>query len=190
MIEFIKQPWPWYVAGPIIALVYTLLLYFGKSFGISASLRAVCSAFGAGNKIKFFNFDWKGQIWNLMFVLGAIIGGYIASNWLSNNEPMQLNDKTIDNLVMYNIDSWNNSIVPVELFNWEGADSTQGIILMVLGGFLIGFGSRYSGGCTSGHAISGLANLQLPSLIAVIGFFIGGLIMTWWLLPLIFNIPS
>lgn len=187
MIEFIKQPWPWYVAGPIIALVYTVLLYFGKSFGISASLRAMCSAFGAGRKISFFDFNWKGQTWNFMFVIGAIIGGYIASAWLTNDEPMQLSSATISNLNQYNITSWQTGIAPTEFFNWSNVLTPQGIIIMIVGGFLIGFGSRYSGGCTSGHAISGLANLQIPSLVAVIGFFIGGLIMTWFVLPILLN---
>jgi len=60
--------------------------------------------------------------------------------------------------------------------------------MLVGGGILIGFGTRWAGGCTSGHAISGLSNLQLPSLIAVIGFFIGGIIMTYFLLPTILSL--
>lgn len=183
MIELIRQPWPWYVAGPIIAIVYTVLLLFGKSFGISASLRAMCSVLGAGKSISFFRFDWKGQIWNFMFVLGAIIGGWGATRYLSSNEPMALSQSTIDNLALYEINSWQSGIAPTELFNWDDLLLGKGLIIMVLGGFLIGFGSRYAGGCTSGHAISGLANLQIPSLVAVIGFFIGGLIMTWLILP-------
>lgn len=183
MIEIIKEPWPWYVAGPIIAIVYTLLLYFGKNFGISASLRAMCSALGAGKRIQFFNFDWKGQIWNFMFVLGAIIGGFIAKYFLSNEEPMHLSESTTKHLETMGIESWKNGIVPVEFMNWSNLFTAQGVLIMIIGGFLIGFGSRYAGGCTSGHAISGLADLQLPSLVAVIGFFIGGLIMTWVILP-------
>ncbi len=183
ILQFVRQPWPWYVAGPIIALVYLTLLYFGKSFGISASLRAMCSAFGAGRRIKFFDFNWKGQIWNFMFVIGAIIGGFIASTWLSLDAPMQLSAATQDNLAKYNLFSWKNDIAPTEFLNWSALTTVKGWIIMVGGGFLIGFGSRYSGGCTSGHAISGLSNLQLPSLLAVIGFFIGGLIMTWFILP-------
>ena len=187
MIEFIRQPWAWYVAGPIIAAVYFILLLFGKSFGISASLRAMCSAFGAGKKIKFFDFDWKGQIWNFMFVLGAIIGGFIATQWLSNPEPMALSENTRNALEGYGITSWQKGIAPVEFFNWHTLFSAKGLIIMIAGGFFIGFGSRYSGGCTSGHAISGLANLQIPSLVAVIGFFIGGLFMTWFVLPHLLN---
>jgi len=183
ILQFVRQPWPWYVAGPIIALVYLTLLYFGKSFGISASLRAMCSAFGAGQRIKFFDFNWRGQIWNFMFVIGAIIGGFIASTWLNSNAPMELSETTQANLAQYNLYSWKNGIAPTEFLNWSALTTVKGWIIMVVGGFLIGFGSRYCGGCTSGHAISGLANLQLPSLVAVIGFFIGGLIMTWFILP-------
>ena len=78
--------------------------------------------------------------------------------------------------------------LPGELFNFASLATLKGLILMVGGGFLIGFGSRWAGGCTSGHGISGLANLQLPSLVAVIGFFIGGLLMTHLLLPLILKL--
>jgi uncharacterized membrane protein YedE/YeeE len=53
--------------------------------------------------------------------------------------------------------------------------------LLLVGGVLIGFGTRYAGGCTSGH-VSGLSNLQIPSLKAVIGFF-GGLIMSYFYSP-------
>ena len=173
------------MAGPIIAVVYALLLFYGKNFGISASLRAMCSAFGAGRKISFFRFDWKGQIWNLMFVLGAVIGGFIAANWLSDDQPMGISKKTQESLEPYGIASWQTGIAPTEIFDLSVMLEPRNLFIMIVGGFLIGFGSRYAGGCTSGHAISGLANLQMPSLVAVIGFFIGGLIMTWFLLPTI-----
>jgi len=147
----------------------------------------MCSVFGAGKRVSFFDFDWKGQIWNFMFVFGAMIGGFIAINWLSTDVPMGLSESTINNLEGYGITSWQDGMVPVEFFNWSNVFTLQGFIIMALGGFFIGFGSRYSGGCTSGHAISGLANLQMPSLVAVIGFFIGGLFMTWFILPYLLN---
>ena len=187
-MEIIYEPWPWYVAGPIIAMVYTLLALFGKSFGVSASLRAACSMVGAGKKIAFFDFDWKGQIWNFMFILGSVIGGFIASNYMMNGEGMILSDSTIQALTEINITSYKTSIFPAELMSLDALFTLRGFIFMVIGGLLIGFGSRWAGGCTSGHAISGLANLQLPSLIAVIGFFIGGLTMTFFLIPIIFNL--
>jgi len=64
--------------------------------------------------------------------------------------------------------------------------SLKGFLVLAFGGLMVGFGSRYAGGCTSGHAISGLSDLQIQSLIAVAGFFIGGLLMTYFVLPLIF----
>ena len=187
-MEIIYEPWPWYVAGPIIAIVYTLLALFGKSFGISASLRAACSIAGAGKRIKFFDFDWKGQIWNFMFIFGSIIGGFIASNYMMNGEAMLLSEPTINALNDINITSYQTGIYPVEMMSWDSLFTIKGLIFMIGGGLLIGFGSRWAGGCTSGHAISGLANLQLPSLIAVVGFFIGGLFMTFFLIPIIFNL--
>jgi uncharacterized membrane protein YedE/YeeE len=187
-MELIKDPWSWYVAGPIIAIVYTMLAMFGKSFGISSSLRAVCAIAGAGKKVPFFDFDWKSQIWNLMFILGSIIGGFIASQYMSNGEGMILSDATVVSLNELNLTSYHEGIYPKELFNLDMLFSLKGFIIMVLGGLMIGFGTRWAGGCTSGHAISGLANLQVPSLIAVVGFFIGGLIMTHFLLPIILNL--
>ena len=188
MIEVLKEPWPWYVAGPIIAFVYTQLALFGKSFGVSASLRAACSMAGAGKNISFFNFNWRSQTWNFMFIIGSIIGGFIASQYLANDEPMQLSESTVAALNSINIESYKSGIYPEELLNWEALFTLKGFIFMVIGGILIGFGSRWAGGCTSGHAISGLANLQLPSLIAVVGFFIGGMIMTFFLIPIIFKL--
>jgi len=188
MIEFLSQPWPWYVAGPMIALVMGLLLLVGKSFGVSDTLRTTCSIGGAGALSDFFDFDWKKQIWNLVFVAGAIIGGFIASTWLQQPDPIPLAQDTVAKLQELGIQNPGGDYLPVEIFSWEGLFTLRGFIMMVIGGFLIGFGARYAGGCTSGHAISGLSNLQLPSLIAVIGFFIGGLIMTYFLLPVILNL--
>jgi uncharacterized membrane protein YedE/YeeE len=171
-----------------------LLLFFGKSFGMSASMRAVCAAGGAGKKISFFDFDWvNSQGWNLLFALGAVIGGFIASNYLMASEPVQVAEATVKHLQQMGITAPQSleegtGYLPNEVFNFEALFTLKGFLLLVVGGFLVGFGSRYAGGCTSGHAISGLSNLQLPSLIAVIGFFIGGLLMTHILLPLILKL--
>lgn len=185
MLEFIKQPWPWYVAGPIIAFVYTVLSFWGKSFGISGTLRAVCAIAGAGKRVEFFNYDWKSQNWNLVFAFGSILGGFIATQFLSADVPMDLSASTIASLEPYHLESYKSGIYPSELLNWDTLFTLKGFIIMVLGGFFVGFGTRYAGGCTSGHAISGLANLQIPSLLAVIGFFGGGLIVTHFLIPII-----
>jgi uncharacterized membrane protein YedE/YeeE len=184
-MELLLSPWPWYVVGPLITLVMFLMLYFGKKFGLSSSLRTVCAIGGAGKVVDFFDFEWKAEVWNLIFITGTIIGGFIASNYLSDGAPVELGEDTLAFLASIGLDQPTNELVPTALFNWETLLTTKGLIMMVLGGFLIGFGARYAGGCTSGHAISGLSNLQLPSLIAVIGFFIGGIITTYLLLPYI-----
>lgn len=186
MIEFISQAWPWYVSGPMIALVMFLLLWFGGNFGVSSTLRGACAMCGVGDKIPFFDYDWKSQIWNMIFVLGAVIGGFVASNYLANPNDLALSVDTIEDLSALGI-SFDGGLAPESLFSWESLFTLKGFLVLVVGGFLIGFGTRWAGGCTSGHAISGLSNLQLPSLIAVVGFFIGGLVMTFLIFPFIFN---
>lgn len=186
MLDILREPWPWYVGGPVIALVMFLLLYFGKNFGLSSNLRTLCTIGGAGKFSDFFRFNWKSQIWNIVFVLGAIFGGFIATQWLNSDEPMQLASSVVVDMKELGIKNPGEKLVPDEIFGWEAFLTAKGMLRMLLGGFLVGFGARYAGGCTSGHAISGLSNLQLPSLIAVIGFFAGGLIMTWFLLPYFF----
>lgn len=185
MLEILKQPWPWYTSGIAIAFIMVLLLVFGKSFGFSSNLRTLCTIAGAGKKTSFFDFDWKTQKWNLLFLVGAIIGGVISATLLKSDEPLALSQATIQDLAQLNI-HFDGQLNPAQLFGPEFINSPKGIIILLVGGLLVGFGSRYAGGCTSGHAISGLSNLQIPSLIAVIGFFIGGLIMTYLLLPIIF----
>jgi hypothetical protein len=186
-MDWIYEPWPWYVAGPLIALTMFILLFAGKQFGMSSNLRTMCSIGGAGKAADFFKFNWKKERWNLMVVVGAIIGGFLASNYMSNN-TVKINPKVAQQLSQdYGIDSANEAYLPTELFASEQLTDPIVLGILILGGFLVGFGARYAGGCTSGHAISGLSNLQLPSLIAVIGFFIGGLVMVNLLYPLIFG---
>ncbi len=193
MIEFISQPWHWSISGAMIVLVMFLLTWFGGSFGVSSNLRTLCAIGGAGNKISFFNYDWKSQIWNLVFIGGAVIGGFIATTYLMSPEPVQISVSTQAALAEVGIStpqtlSEGTGYAPSEIFGISNLGSVANLIILIVGGFLIGFGTRYAGGCTSGHAISGLSNLQLPSLIAVIGFFIGGLAMTWFILPVILQL--
>ena len=185
-MEYILNPWPWYVSGPLIAFVMALLLYFGKTFGMSSSLKTMCAIGGAGKYTNFFKMNWKDQYWNLIVVIGAIIGGFIATQWLSNTSVTNLNPDTVLELQQMGFKDAGATLVPNEIFNLEAISSFKGLFLLIFGGLLVGFGTRYAGGCTSGHAITGLSSLQKPSLIAVIGFFIGGLIMTNLLLPLLF----
>jgi uncharacterized membrane protein YedE/YeeE len=185
MLEILKQPWTWYYSGAAIAFIMFILLYFGKSFGFSSNLRTLCTIAGAGKKVKFFDFDWKSQKWNLLFLVGSILGGFIASTFLKSDQPLQLSNATIQDLKALGI-QFDGELNPSQIFGWEFISSIKGFLVLLIGGALVGFGTRYAGGCTSGHAISGLSNLQLPSLIAVVGFFAGGLAMTYFILPLIF----
>jgi uncharacterized membrane protein YedE/YeeE len=178
--------WPWYISGFLIGMVMLLLIYFGKTFGMSTNLRTMCTLLGAGKTSEFFRFDWKIQRWNLTVVLGAVIGGFIAAHYLSDGSGVNINPQTITELHQMNIDEPHGKLLPDALTSSEALQSPKILAILLIGGLLVGFGTRYAGGCTSGHAITGLSNLQLPSLIAVIGFFIGGLIMSWLLLPLIF----
>ena len=185
-MDFIFQPWPWYVSGPMIALIMFLLLMVDKRFGMSSNLRTMCTIAGAGKRTEFFKFDWKAQRWGLVVVLGAVIGGFIASNFLTPNTAVAISSETISDLKALGFESAGLAYLPTELFSNSVFSDFKALSLLIIGGFLVGFGARYAGGCTSGHAISGLSNLQLPSLIAVIGFFIGGLVMIHVIFPLIF----
>jgi uncharacterized membrane protein YedE/YeeE len=187
MLEWLKQPWPWYVAGPLIGLTVPALLMLGnKSFGISSSLRHVCAACIPA-KIPFFQYDWKKEIWNLFFVAGILVGGIIAAQLLANPEPIRVHPNLSAELATYGVANY-ESMVPKDLFAWNELLTTRGIFLMVIGGFLVGFGTRYAGGCTSGHAIMGLSNLQWPSLVATCCFMAGGFIMANWILPFILKL--
>jgi uncharacterized membrane protein YedE/YeeE len=193
MIELISQPWHWAVSGVMIVFVMFLLHVFGERFGVSSNLKAVCAIGGAGKKYDFFNYDWKSQTWNLVFISGAVIGGFIASNYLSSPEPVQISEQTVTYLASVGIDAPQQledgaGFVPKEIYDTTNAFAAKNLIILIIGGFLIGFGARWASGCTSGHAISGLSNLEVSSLIAVVGFFIGGLLMTWFILPQILSL--
>ena len=185
-MEILSQPWPWYISGPCIALIMFLLLYFGRTFGMSSNLRTLCAIGGAGKRVEFFKMDWRNYKWNLVVVLGAVLGGFIADTLLVSPEAIALSEQTIKDLTSLGFSDAGATLLPNELFNWENVLSVKGLLILIVGGFLVGFGTRYAGGCTSGHAITGLSSLQLPSLIAVIGFFIGGLIMIHFIYPILF----
>lgn len=187
MLEWLRQPWPWYISGPLIGLMVPLLLLLGnKSFGISSSLRHIC-AVCFPSRIPFFQYNWKKEIWNLFFVAGIIGGAFLAAHFLSDPQAVQVNPKLAHELSQYGVTNYNN-LVPADLFNWNSLLTAKGIILIVAGGFLVGFGTRYAGGCTSGHSIMGISNLQLSSIVATICFMIGGLIMANFILPYILQL--
>jgi len=187
MMELIKQPWPWYVAGALVGLTVPALLILGnKHFGISANLRHACAACFPSN-IKFFKYDWKKEVWNLFFVAGILIGGFLATQFLANREPVQVAPALLSELKSYGIED-TSKVLPKELFSLESLLSLRGLIMLVGGGFLVGFGTRYAGGCTSGHSIMGISNLQVPSMIATAAFMAGGFLMANVILPFILNL--
>lgn len=187
VIEILKNPWPWYIAGPLIGLTVPALLLIGnKTFGISSSMRHICAMCFPSN-ISFFNYEWKKELWNLFFVAGIFLGGMLAGQVLSNPNEIIVHPDLKNFLAQYGVLDY-SSIIPKDIFSWDKLFSLRGLVMMVAGGFLVGFGSRYAGGCTSGHAIMGLSNLQLPSLIATICFMVGGILCTWFILPLILNL--
>jgi len=184
LIELISQPWHWAFSGAMIAVIVFLMTWMGRSFGMSTIFRDACTLIGAGKKIPFFDIDMKDERWRMAFALGVITGGFIAANFLQSPEAVHISGQTIKHLNDWGISyPQGQGFLPQEIFSF----SPRGIIIALTGGFLVGFGARYGGGCTSGHAITGLSHLQLPSLITVIGFFIGGLTMTWVIMPLIFG---
>jgi uncharacterized protein len=186
MLELLRQPWPWYVGGPLIGLTVPALLLLGnKALGISSTLRHVCAAcLPAG--IPFLTYNWRAEAWNLWFVLGIVLGGFLGYRVLGHPAAVAISAATVYDLKrQFHLTDF-SGLLPRELFALSSLGSWRGWVFMVLGGFLVGFGTRYAGGCTSGHAISGLANLQWVSLVAVIGFFGGGLLLTWVVYPLLF----
>ena len=185
-MDIIYQTWSWYFSGFMIGVVMLFLIYFGKTFGMSSNLRSICTIVGADKYAEFFKFDWKAQRWNLVVVLGAMIGGLVSVQFLEDPNNVNLNPKTIEELRLIGISAPNGKLAPIEMFGNIAFQSPKIILILIIGGILIGFGSRYAGGCTSGHAIQGLSNFQIQSLKAVVGFFVGGIIMVHFIFPLIF----
>ena len=182
-MSFLSQPWPWYVAGPLIGLtVPVVYLYAGRKWGISSTFRDMCAAVVPSGR-EYFQYDWRARgSWRLAMIVGLLIGAAIAA--LAGSPDVAISEATRADLTALGITDF-SGLVPSQIFSWSGLATIPGLILIVGGGFLVGFGTRYADGCTSGHAISGLANLRLSSLVATLAFFAGGLISTHLLLPLI-----
>jgi hypothetical protein len=185
-MDFINQTWTWYFSGFMIGIIMLLLIYFGKTFGMSSNLRTMCSIGGAGKYISFFDFKWKSHRWNLAVVAGAMLGGFVAVHYMHDASNVALNPKTIAQLQQLGFEAPNGNLAPENLFGNAAFQSPKMLAVLLIGGILIGFGARYAGGCTSGHAIQGMSNLQIQSLKAVIGFFVGGLIMIHFIFPILF----
>ncbi|MFC6618431.1 YeeE/YedE family protein [Deinococcus radiophilus] len=185
-MEILTSPWPWWVGGPLIGLTVPLLFWLGnKSFGISSNLRHGCAiVLPESAKPSFFRYDWHKEKWNLMFALGLVLGGFLAGFVFANPEPTRLSEGGLRAVSGLGV-KLNPGLVPYELTNL----ASPGVwLILVLSGLLVGFGTRYGGGCTSGHAITGLSTLQLPSLIATVSFFAGGILSANFLLPLLMRL--
>lgn len=186
-MDLLFKPWPWYVTGPIIGLSVPFLMLLGnKKLGVSSTLRQLCSACFPG-KIPFLQYDWKKDTWNLYLVVGMIIGGFIGGWLFANPEPVDLSTGALQFLKVNGL-SRPEGLMPSELFNWQALTTLKGIALMVAGGFMVGFGTRYARGCTSGHGILGLSALQWPSLLATCSFFVGGILVSYFVLPFILSL--
>lgn len=190
MIEILRQPWPWWVAGPLVGLVPAALLLLGnRMFGMSSNLRHACAALVPG-PVEFFRYDWKEEGgWNLAFALGTLLGGFVGGAWLANPEPVAIAARTRADLEVLGIRSF-DGLVPGDVFAWNALATVPGFVCIVVGGFLVGFGTAWAGGCTSGHGLTGVADLQKPSFLALAAFFAGGIAATWLLLPLVFGAGS
>ena len=185
IIAWLHAPWPWYVSGPLIGLMVPLMLWIGnRSFGISANLRHMCAMTQPKSvSVEFFQYNWREQSWSLIFAVGAVLGGFLAGIVFANPDPIDL---SVAALTMFSY--WNVPItggyLPHVLFDL----TWMGVIVMFIGGVLVGFGTRYASGCTSGHAITGLSTLQPQSLLAVAGIFAGGLLSSHFITPHLFSL--
>jgi uncharacterized protein len=183
-MKFLYEPWPWYVAGPLIGLTVPLLLLMGnKKLGVSSTLRQICAAL-IPMDLPLLRYDWRKDSWNLLFVGGVLIGGILGGVVFANPDPVAISSSTSAYLASQGL-AEPHGLMPRELFNWSTLLSWKGFYLMIVGGFLVGFGTRYARGCTSGHGILGLSALQWPSLLATASFFLGGILFSHYVLPLI-----
>jgi uncharacterized membrane protein YedE/YeeE len=143
----------WLFYGILIGLFVPITLLLGnKQFGISSAMQNICSVIIPKTKSFFSTDELNKNSWKLYFVIGIVFGGFLAANIFSES---------------------NINFLPEKYY------SIKGIIILYVGGLLVGFGTRYANGCTSGHSITGLSMFKLSSLIATISFFIGGLFYTF-----------
>ena len=185
--EFISQPWPWYVAGPLIGLVLVLLQWIdNKPLAASSSYRHMCAAIFPA-KVPFLKYNWKAEIWNLVFVAGIFTGGFLATTILNHPSNIAISNETVQQLHSIGLKD-TDGFAPLQLFSFAALQTIPGIIVMVFGGFLIGFGSRYAGGCVSGHSMTGISDLQWTSMLATASIFAGGIFTAYILLPLILKL--
>jgi uncharacterized membrane protein YedE/YeeE len=184
-MDWLYAPWPWYVVGPLLGLFPAVLLVVGnRLFGVSSNLRHMCAA-AIPCGLAYFTYDWRRDgAWNLLFALGILSGGFLAGFVFRNPDVIAISDATHRALEGLGIRDF-SGLAPAEIFNWSIFGSVRGWLLIVGGGFLVGFGTAYAGGCTSGHGLSGIADLQPASALALVAFFAGGIFATFVLVPLL-----
>lgn len=189
IINYLSQPWPWYVGGPLIGIIIIMLQWIdNKPLAASSSYRHVCAATFPAN-IPFLKYNWKAEIWNLLFVAGILIGGIVAGNFFSHPATIAISSEAAHHLQSIGLKD-TTGFAPVQLFSLAALQTIPGLIVIVFGGFLVGFGSRYAGGCVSGHSMTGISDLQWTSMLATACIFAGGIFTSYVLLPLILNIHA
>lgn len=147
----------WAAAGAgIAAVTLTLLFVLNRRLGISTGFEDVCSLV---LKAPYFRRErlLSARGWRLPFLAGLVLGGVISAVLGGGWSP-----------------SWELGMLDQRL----GLGHAGKLIWMFVGGLFIGFGTRLAGGCTSGHGIFGLSNLEWPSLVSTISFMGGGVVTT------------
>ena len=187
MLDAILAPWPWWVGGPMLGLMVPILLILGnKEFGVSSSFRHICAATlkpGA----DYFKYKWKDSAWSLALVGGVVVGSGIAVLFLGGDSAPPLTSEA-QSLFL----SWGMqpavSLQPPELFSVSQLLTAPALLSLIGGGFLVGFGTRYGNGCTSGHAIMGISLLNIGSIVATISFFVGGILVSNFVVPIVMSL--
>lgn len=161
------------------------MIWMGCSFGVFIVFWNFCIIVGVGKKNVFFDIDFKDEDWWMVFVLGVIFGGFIGVYLFMSLEVVVI---FVEMIVYFKVDFGisyfqGNGFLLIEVFNYI---NFKGIIFIIIGGFLVGFGVCYGWGCIFGYVILGLLYLQFFLFIMVIGFFIGGLFMIWVIMLFIF----
>ena len=146
-------------------------------------MRDICAII-APKKIAYFNYNWREYLWRVLFVAGITFGGFVGATALKSPGMIQISGGVRQILASFNVTDY-SALVPLNLFSWASLLTLRGFTLVVVGGFLVGFGTRYADGCTSGHTIHGISNFHRSSIIASLCFFAGGLFTTYVVLPLL-----
>jgi len=188
IIDLLSRPWPWWISGPLLGLMVPVLLLAGnKEFGISSTFRHLCAI--VASKPAYLRYDWKKQgCWQLALALGVVGGGWLAASSFAGGRLPGLTAEARQLFLSWGLALESSGYQPDFLARWGDAMSGRGVVSLVGGGFLVGFGTRWANGCTSGHAIMGLSLLNPGSLVATLGFFAGGTLASWFLVPLVLKL--